>query len=306
MKKISIVSPCYNEEKNLAQVYAEVKNVFVNHLKNYEYEHIFIDNASTDSSELILRKIASEDKNVKVILNSRNFGSIKSPIHGLFQATGDAIILLASDLQDPPNLIIDFVKSWERGNEIIIGIKTNTHESKILFAIGTLYYNLISKISETKPAKNYNGFGLYDKKIIELIKKLEDPYPYFRGLVFKVGFKIDQIKFVQPKRNHGISSSNFYSLFDVAMLGICTNSKIPFRIFTFIGFIMLAFSIATTIIKLLLGNVFEINLSPTILSLFFLSSLLLLLGGILGEYISIILTKITKEPLAIERERINF
>lgn len=310
MKKISIVSPCYNEEKNLDQVYEEVKDVFTNHLKEYEYEHIFIDNASTDTSELILRKIAAQDKNVKVILNSRNFGHIKSPVHGLFQATGDAIILLVSDLQDPPKMIIDFVRSWESGNEIVIGVKTDSEESAAMFAIRSLYYNIINKISETKLAKNYTGFGLYDKKIIELLKKLEDPYPYLRGLVFKVGFKMDRKYYIQPKRKRGITSNNFYTLYDMAMLGICTHSKVPLRFFTISGFVMGALSMlvafAYLILKLIFWNSFQLGIAPIIISLFFFSALQLFSIGIIGEYIGVILTKVTKEPLAIERERINF
>lgn len=243
MKKISIVSPCYNEEKNLLAVYSEVKNQFEHHLSGYEYEHIFIDNNSTDTSAEILRNLALQDNNVKVIFNSRNFGHIRSPVYGLYQATGDAVILLVSDLQDPPNLLPELVKKWEDGSEIVVAIKKESEESAVMFAIRTLYYNIINKISETKLAKNYTGFGIYDKKVIKVMQSFDDPYPYLRGLIFKIGFKVDRIYYVQPKRKRGVTSNNFYTLYDLAMLGICTHSKVPLRFFTLSGFAIATFSL---------------------------------------------------------------
>ena len=310
MKKISIVSPCYNEEKNLQAVYNEVKIQFHEHLKNYEYEHIFIDNSSTDHSAEILREIASKDKNVKIILNSRNFGHIRSPMHALFQSTGDATILLVSDLQDPPNLIPQLVKKWEEGNQVVVAVKKESEESAVMFAIRSLYYNIINKISETKLVKNFTGFGLYDKQVITVLKSFDDPYPYFRGLVFKVGFKVDQIFYVQPVRKRGVTSNNFYTLYDMAMLGICTHSKVPLRVFTISGFLLAIFSLFISIIylilKIIFWNSFQLGLAPIIIGVFFFSSVQLFSIGIIGEYIGVILTKISKEPLVIERERINF
>ncbi len=309
MKKISIVSPCYNEEKNLNAVYLEVKNQFEN-LKNYEYEHIFIDNASIDQSPEILRELASKDKRVKVIFNSRNFGHIRSPAYGLYQATGDAIILLVSDLQDPPNLIPELIKKWEEGNKIVVAIKKESEESAVMFAIRTLYYNIINKISETKLAKNYTGFGIYDKKVIEVLKSFDDPYPYLRGLIFKVGFQVDKIYYVQPKRKRGVTSNNFYTLYDLAMLGICTHSKVPLRFFTLSGFAIASMSLLASfiylIVKLIFWNSFQLGMAPLIIGLFFFSAVQLFSIGIIGEYIGVILTKITKEPLVIEKERLNF
>jgi glycosyltransferase involved in cell wall biosynthesis len=309
MKKISIVSPCYNEEKNLNAVYLEVKAQFEN-LKSYEYEHIFIDNASIDQSQEILRELASKDKRVKVIFNSRNFGHIRSPAYGLYQATGDAIILLVSDLQDPPNLVPELIKKWEEGNQIVVAIKKESEESAVMFAIRTLYYNIINKISETKLAKNYTGFGIYDKKVIDVLKLFDDPYPYLRGLIFKVGFKVERIYYVQPKRKRGVTSNNFYTLYDLAMLGICTHSKVPLRFFTLSGFAIAGLSLFASlvflILKLIFWNSFQLGLAPLIIGLFFFSAVQLFSIGIIGEYIGVILTKITKEPLVIEKERLNF
>ncbi len=310
MKKISIVSPCFNEEKNLELVYNEVKTQFLQNLPNYEYEHIFIDNCSTDNSSEILRTISSNDSNVKVILNSRNFGHIRSPVHALFQATGHATILLVSDLQDPPELIPQLVKKWEDGNKIVVAIKKESEESALMFAIRGIYYNLINKISETKLVKNFTGFGLYDQKVIEVLKLFDDPYPYLRGLIFKVGFKSDQIYYVQPKRKRGITSNNFYSLYDMAMLGICSHSKVPLRVFTISGFILASLSLIASVIYLILKlafwNSFQLGLAPLIIGVFLFSSVQLFSIGIIGEYIALILTKVTKEPLVIEEERINF
>lgn len=310
MKKITIVSPCYNEEKNLHAVYQEVKKQFDENLKQYDYEHIFIDNASTDDSPNILRELASQDNRVKVIFNSRNFGHIRSPMYGLYQGSGDAIILLVSDLQDPPNLIPELIAKWEAGNKIVVAIKRESEESAVMFAIRTLYYNIINKISETKLAKNYTGFGIYDKKVIQILQSFDDPYPYLRGLIFKVGFQTDHIYYIQPKRKRGVTKNNFYTLYDLAMLGICTHSKVPLRFFTISGFIIAALSILISllylILKLIFWNSFSLGIAPLVISLFFFSAVQIFSIGIIGEYIGVILTKITKEPLVIEKERLNF
>jgi glycosyltransferase involved in cell wall biosynthesis len=310
MKKISIVSPCFNEEKNLQAVYSEVKSQFENNLKNYEYEHIFIDNCSTDKSHEILRDLATQDQHVKVIFNSRNFGHIRSPVHALFQSTGDATIQLVSDLQDPPALIPDLVKKWEEGNKIVVCVKKESEESAVMFAIRGLYYNLINKISDTKLVKNFTGFGLYDKKVITVLKSFDDPYPYLRGLIFKVGFRTDQIFYVQPKRKRGVTSNNFYTLYDIAMLGICSHSKVPLRFFTITGFALGTLSLLASmiylILKLIFWNSFQLGMAPLIIGVFFFSSIQLFSIGIIGEYIGLILTKVTKEPLVIEEERLNF
>ena len=310
MKKISIVSPCFNEEKNLRAVHAEVASQFKQFLPDYEYEHIFIDNCSTDQSTTILRELATIDKNVKVIFNSRNFGHIRSPAYGLYQSTGDATILLVSDLQDPPDLIPTLVKKWEEGNQIVVCIKKESEESAVMFAIRSLYYNTINKISETQLAKNYTGFGIYDKRVITILKSFEDPYPYLRGLIFKVGFQVDRIYYVQPKRKRGVTSNNFYTLYDLAMLGICTHSKVPLRFFTISGFVLallsLLVSFAYLAYKLIYWDSFQLGLAPLIIGMFFFAAVQIFSIGIIGEYVGVILTKLTKEPLVIEKERLNF
>lgn len=310
MKKISIVSPCYNEEKNIETLYTEVKKQFTDHLTGYQYEHIFIDNCSTDNSPDILRELAKRDPNVKVIFNSRNFGHIRSPAYALLQASGDAVLQMVSDLQDPPNLIPEFVKKWEAGNEVVIGVKSESEESMVMFAIRKLYYNLINKISETKLEKNYTGFGIYDKKIINILKTFDDPYPYLRGIIFKIGFNVDKIYYTQPKRKRGVTKNNFYTLYDIAMLGICTHSKVPLRFFTISGFIIASLSLFISLIylimKLIFWDSFQMGLAPIVIGLFFFSAIQIFSIGIIGEYIGVILTKVTKEPLVIEKERLNF
>jgi len=217
---------------------------------------------------------------------------------------------LVSDLQDPPELIPELIKKWEEGNKIVVAVKKESEESALMFAIRGMYYNLINKISETKLVKNFTGFGLYDKKVLEMLKLFDDPYPYLRGIIFKVGFKVDQIYYVQPKRKRGITSNNFYSLYDMAMLGICSHSKVPLRVFTMSGFFLASLSLLASIIylilKLVFWNSFQLGLAPLIIGVFFFSSIQLFSIGIIGEYIGVILTKITKEPLVIEKERINF
>jgi glycosyltransferase involved in cell wall biosynthesis len=311
MKKISIVSSCYNEEGNVEELYLQVKAELVK-FPHYCYEQIFIDNGSIDKTIEVLRKIAAQDKNIKIIVNSRNFGHIRSPIHGILQASGDAIIYMASDLQDPPSLIAKFIKKWEEGYKMALAVKTSSSESFILFAIRKLYYYLISKFSDgnLKIIKNFTGFGLYDKQVIEIIKKIDDPYPYFRGLISEIGFEPAIIEFHQPQRKSGVTKNNFYTLYDNAMLGLTNHSKVPLRLVTFLGFISSTFSLIAAIFylfaKLIFWNHFTVGIAPIIIGLFFFSSLQLLFIGIIGEYIGSIHTQILKRPLVIEQERINF
>jgi glycosyltransferase involved in cell wall biosynthesis len=229
MKMISIVTPCYNEEGNVKELYAQVKAVF-NQMGKYTYEHIFIDNASKDNTLLLLKEMASEDTNVKIIANSRNFGHIRSPYHALLQASGDAVILLVADLQDPPKMIIDFLAKWEEGFKVVLGVKTESEESFLMFSIRKMYYNFINRVSEIELTKNNTGFGLYDKQIIQILRDIDDPYPYFRGLISDIGFESYKIEYVQPVRKRGITKNNFYTLYDIAMLGITNHSKIPLRL----------------------------------------------------------------------------
>lgn len=310
MKLISVVTPCYNEQDNVRLAYEEVKKRFTNELKNYKYEHIFVDNNSTDNTQNELRKLAGEDSNVKIILNARNFGHIRSPVYGTLQAQGDAVVWFVADLQDPADLIVKFVKKWEDGFKMVLGVKVVSEESSLFFAIRKMYYNLVTKLSDVELVKNFTGFGLYDKSIVEIIRKINDPYPYFRGLICDIGFEKALIPYQQPVRKRGITKNNFFTLFDIAMLGITSHSKVPLRLATMIGFTMGAFSflisILYLIIKLIRWDSMQLGLAPLVIGLFFFSSVQLFFIGIIGEYIGNIHTQVLKRPLIVEKERINF
>jgi polyisoprenyl-phosphate glycosyltransferase len=308
-KKISIVTPCYNEEENVNQVYQQVKKVF-SLLPDYTYEHIFIDNCSKDNTTKILKEIAEADQNVKIIINSRNFGHIRSPFHGLMNATGDAVISLVADLQDPPSMIPAFLEYWESGFKIVVGIKSKSEESWLFFHIRKLYYSIATKLAENELLQNFTGFGLYDKTIIDICRRLEDPYPYFRGMISEIGFEIKKIPYLQPLRKRGITKNNFYTLYDIGMLGITNHSKVPLRLATFGGLIISFFSFLTAIVylvyKLIFWNSFSLGVAPLVIGFFFFGSVQLFFIGILGEYIGSIQTQVLKRPLVIEKERINF
>lgn len=303
------MTPCFNEEKNVENTYHEIKKVF-SKISNYDYEHIFIDNDSSDKTVELLKKIAKNDKKVKLIVNVRNFGQVRSPYYGVLQCSGDAVITMAADLQDPPLLIPIFIDRWEKGCKIVIGIKDKSEESPIIFIIRKVFYHLIKRISETDHINNFTGYGLYDKKFIDVIRELNDPYPYFRGLVSELGFKRKEIRYTQAKRKSGKTSNSFFSLYDVAMLGFVNHSKLPLRLASFIGFFVAAMSLIVSlgylIDKLINWNEFNAGTAPLVIGLFFFSSIQLIFIGILGEYISAIYTKVRNHPLVIEKERINF
>ncbi len=312
MKKISFVSSCYNEEENVDALYERVMKQADLHKDKYDFEYILVDNCSTDNTAQKLRELAQNDKRVKVILNARNFGHIRSPYYGMMQADGDAVIYLASDLQDPPELISDFIQKWEDGYKIVLGMKTKSEESFLFFLIRRAYYELISRIADddTNLVKNCTGFGLYDKKIMDEIRKIDDPYPYLRGLICEIGFEKAFVEFKQPSRKRGVTKNNFYTLYDNAMVGIVKHSKVPLRLMTFLGF---GFSFASLLIaflylvlKLMFWDEFSFGLAPIIISLFFLGSVQLFCMGVLGEYIGAIYTRVNKKPVVVEKERINF
>lgn len=308
MKKIGIMTPCFNEEENVKELYSRIKKVFQG--LNYEYEHLFVDNCSTDNTVKILEDIAYSDKNIKIIVNSRNFGHIRSPMHGLLQAEGDAIIVMCSDLQDPPELIPEFIKKWEEGYKIVLGKKTRSKENKFIYPLRTLYYRFLKKISEVELLENVTGFGLYDRTIIEIIKDLNEPYPYTRGIICEIGFEKAFIEYTQPKRKHGITKNNFYTLYDMAMLGITSYSKVPLRIAAIAGFCMsiLSLIIALTylILKLIYWERFDAGIAPVLIGIFFFSAIQLFFLGIIGEYIGVLLARVTDRPYVIEKRRINF
>ena len=308
-KLISVVTPCYNEEGNVEEVYQQVKSVF-DSLSGYNYEHILIDNASSDSTVAILKEIAIKDNSVKIIINTRNFGHIRSPYYAMMQANGEAVINLVADLQDPPEIIADFIKKWEEGYKLVSGIKTKSEESFVFFGIRKFYYYLINKLSDTELVKNFTGFGLYDREVINELKKINDTYPYLRGLVSELGYDLAKIEYKQPLRKKGLTKNNFYTLYDMAMLGITNHSKIPLRFATFIGFVtsILSLLVGTfyLIYKLVYFEKFDVGIAPLVVGLFFFGAVQLFFIGIIGEYIGSTHTQVLKRPLVIEKERVNF
>jgi len=309
-KKISIVTPCYNEEPNVAELYRQVKAQFDKLSERYDYEHIFIDNASTDNTVGELKKLAAVDKNVKIIVNAMNFGHIRSPFYGLCQATGDAALLMVADLQDPPELIPQFLEQWESGHRVVIGIKNKSKENPLMYGLRTMFYKMIKKISETRQIENFTGFGLYDKTFVELLRSIDDPYPYMRGLVAEYGGDLGEVIYTQPKRLHGKTHNNFYTLYDMAMLGFVNHSKVPLRMASFLGFICSAFSLLVALVyflyKLFYWDSFQVGQAPLVIGMFFFASVQLFFLGIVGEYVGSILTQVRRRPLVIEKERINF
>jgi polyisoprenyl-phosphate glycosyltransferase len=308
MKTISIVTPCFNEAENVEELYLRIQMT----LKeiHFDYEHIFIDNSSTDETVNILKTIALNDKHVKIIVNSRNFGHIRSPYYGLLQGSGDAVIILASDLQDPPELIPEFIRKWEDGYKVVIGVKTKSEEFGLFYFLRSLYYRILRSLSDVRLIDNYTGFGLYDQRVIEILRTINDPYPYFRGLIADIGFEMAEIAFTQPRRKRGITKNNFYTLYDMAMLGVTNYTKIPLRLATMFGFFSALVSFLVGLIyliyKLIFWYQFSLGSAPLVIGLFFLGSVQLMFLGIVGEYIGAIYTQVMRRPLVIEKERINF
>lgn len=308
-KVITIVSPTYNEEENVLLFYSRVNEVIKNIL-NYQFEFLFIDNASTDETANILKDLAKQDKKIKVIINTRNFGHIRSPYWGIIQSQGDATIYLASDLQDPPELIPKFIDAWESGFKVVLGVKPKSKLNFISHQLRKVYYIFLNKISDVPIIKNSTGFGLYDKEVLNEVRKINDPYPFFRGIIADLGYEIKQIPFIQKRRARGISKNNFFTLYDIGMLGIVNHSIVPIRIASLIGFFVgsLSFLAALTflILKLIYWNSFPVGISPIIIGMFFMFGLIFIFIGFLGEYIGSIHTYIQKRPVVVEKERINF
>lgn len=306
---LSIVTPCYNEEENIRNIRKKVVEI-TSAIKEYKFEHIFIDNASTDRTQRILRDMSKQDKNLKVIFNLKNFGQLRSPYHGLLQANGAAVILIAADFQDPPELIKKFIEEWQNGHDVVIGIKNKSKEHKLMFALRKAYYRLIKRMSETDQIENFTGFGLYSRSFLNILRELPDALPYFRGLVAEYSVNRSEICYTQPKRENGKTKNNFFTLYDVAMVGFVNHSKLPLRISSFIGFGMALLSLMIAlfylVFKITHWNEFDLGLAPLIIGLFFFSSVQLFFIGIIGEYIGAIYTQSKKRPLVIERERLNF
>ncbi len=312
MKKISIVSGCYNEKDNVDDLCNRIHKVMEAFVDRYEYEIIIVDNCSVDGTQDRLRELARDDKRLKLIFNARNFGHIRSPYYGIVNAYGDAVIYLASDLQDPPELISEFIQKWELGFKIVLAQKNQSEESLFMSAIRKSFYSVLRFISddETELVQNYTGFGLYDKKVIDIARMIDDPYPYFRGLISEIGFERAIVKFKQPLRKKGKTKNNFYTLYDNAMIGIVKHSKVPLRLMTFVGFVLATVSMAVAVgyfaYKLLFWDRFNLGIAPVVIGLFFFASVQLFSLGIIGEYVGAIYTRVNKKPLVVEKERINF
>lgn len=309
VRTVSVVAACFNEEENVEALRGEIDAIFAS-LPQFTYELIFIDNHSTDRTVERIKDMAALDKRVKLIVNARNFGHIRSPFHGFLQATGEAVIIMASDFQDPPSLIREFLDQWMAGHKIVVAVKKQSRESTTMWLIRSFYYHLLHKIADVHVIQNFTGFGLYDHKVVEIIRTLDDPYPYFRGIIAEIGFQPVEIPFVQPTRKRGITKNNFYTLYDMAMLGITSHSKVPIRLATMggfiLGFISLLISLAYLAMKLIFWNSFSLGMAPIVVGVFFFGSIQLFFIGLLGEYVAAIHTHIMKRPLVIEQERVNF
>ncbi|HEX3893329.1 MAG TPA: glycosyltransferase family 2 protein [Terracidiphilus sp.] len=309
-KLITIITPCYNEELNVRELHRRLMAVAAQ-LLEYRFEHLFIDNASTDGTVEVLRAMAAEDTTVKVIVNARNVGPDRSGMHALLQARGDAVGGLVADLQDPPELFIDMIRAWESGFPIVAAIKNTSDENGFMYQIRTSYYKLVARLTNVKVLEHFTGFGLYDRSVVEKIRTgFPDPYPYFRGMIAELGLPIARIFYNQNRRERGITSNNFYSLYDFGMLGITNLSKVPLRLVVFFGFVsaFISFAIGAFYLayKLLFWNRFNMGIAPVVLGLFFLGSVQLIALGIIGEYVGSIHTLVLKRPLVTEKERINF
>lgn len=308
-KVISIFTPCYNEEGNVYDMYQKVTEV-MKQLPQYEYEYVLIDNHSTDNTPLILRKIAAEDKRVKVIFNVRNFGPSRSGSYGFFQTTGDASICLACDFQDPPELIPEFIKKWEEGYKVVWGKKTAAEEKVLIHLARRLYYKIIKKFADSQQYEDVTGFGLYDKQVVQLMKDVKDPAPNFRNLVGEFGFEVGFVEYFQPLRKRGKSSYNFMKYVDVALTSLVTTSRVPLKLAVFLGTIVAGLSFIVGLIylvlKLIFWDNFTIGVAPVVIGMFFIGAVQLLFIGILGEYISEILLRLMNRPLVIEEDRLNF
>jgi polyisoprenyl-phosphate glycosyltransferase len=309
-KRITIVTPCYNEELNVRELHRRTRAV-MDALPQYEYRHIFIDNASHDGTVAVLRAMAAEFPEVQVIVNARNFGHLRSPMHAFLEADGDAMGFICADLQEPPELFTTLLARWEEGFPVVAAIKTGSEESGLMYAIRTAYYNLVGRLTDVKVMSHFTGFGIYDRRVVEILKKrFRDPYPYFRGMIAEIGFPQAQVTYNQAARQHGLTKNNFYTLYDLAMLGITNLSKVPLRLVTAAGFISAAVSLVLgffyLLYKIVFWNSFSLGVAPLVLGLFFLGSVQLLCLGIIGEYVGSIHTFVQNRPLVIEKERINF
>jgi glycosyltransferase involved in cell wall biosynthesis len=311
VKKISILVPSYNEEKNIVLLYNEIVKMFTNCLPAYDYEILFIDNHSTDSTRSLLREICTENKKVRCIFNARNFGPVKSPYYGLCQTSGDCAVMLYADFQEPVDLIPVFVQEWEKNYKIVIGIKAKSKENPMMRLFRTMYYKLFKKLSdEIEQIEHFDGFGLYDRSFIDVLRNLHEPLPYLKNLVAELSFNRKDIPYTQQKRRFGKSHVSWYRLYNDAMLGFTSYTKVGLRVATIMGFIFSFFSFVTALVyfvlKLVNWDSFSTGIAPLVIGVFFLGSMQLFFIGFIGEYVMAINSRVMDRPLVIEEERINF
>ena len=310
MKKISVLIPCFNETDNVIPISEAVVNEFSVHLPEYDYELVFIDNYSTDGTRQKLEQICSRNEKIKAIFNAKNFGQFNSPFYGICQTTGDCTISMCCDFQDPVNLIPRLVHEWEKGYKIVAAIKTQSEENKILRFLRSCYYKIIKKMSSVEQIEHFTGTGLYDKSFIDVLRRLEDPIPFMRGIVAELGFRRKDIPYMQAKRRAGNTHNNWYTLYDAAMLSFTSYTKVGLRLATFLGFIFavldMVFAIIYLVAKLIWWDRFPMGTAPLLIGMFFMGSIQLIFMGLLGEYVMSINTRMMNRPLVIEEKRINF
>jgi glycosyltransferase involved in cell wall biosynthesis len=303
---VGIVLPCFNEEENVDELYERVVSAFAT-LPDYTFEMLFIDNASSDRTVERLRALATKDQRVRIIVNSRNFGQIRSPFHGIMESGGDCVIAMSTDLQDPPELIPRFLEAWENGASVAVGQKRKSAESPVFWLVRTLYYRIAKSLAEVPLLEHVTGFGLYDRRVVEIMRTYQDPYPYVRGLICDIGLPISVIQYDQPLRKRGLTKNNFFTLFDMAVLGITSHSKAPLRLATIAGFALSALSLLMAILflvlKLMFWNSLASGYAPAVISIFFLASVQIFLIGLVGEYLGAVLQQVRHRPMVVERER---
>ena len=310
MKKISILIPCYNEEENIVPISQAVIETMERDLPEYAFELVFIDNDSTDNTRPLIRKLCEKDKRVKAIFNARNFGQFNSPYYGMLQVTGDCVVEMVADFQDPVDMIPKYVREWEKGYKIVIGIKTSSKENKVMYWLRSCYYRTIKRLSDVEQIEHFTGSGLYDREFIEVLRNLNDPTPFLRGIVAELGYKRKEIPYEQPKRRAGKTHNNFYRLYDAAMLSVTSYTKAGLRLATFFGFFCslasMCIALVYLVMKLIWWDRFPAGMAPMLIGMLFLGSVQIFFIGLLGEYIMSINQRVMKRPLVIEEERLNF
>ncbi len=310
MKKISVVIPCYNEEENVGPITEAVGKIFRRELPAYDYEILLIDNDSQDGTRSRIRELCRENRRIKAIFNAKNFGQFNSPYYAMLQSDGDATVLMAADFQDPPSMIPQYVRAWEEGYRIAVGIKTHSEEKPLMYWLRSQYYKWIRRLSEVDQIEHFTGFGLYDRSFIRVLRKLDDPTPFLRGIVAELGYRRKEIPYDQPRRRAGKTSNNFYKLYDAGMLSVTSYTKFGLRLATFVGMLTMMVSLIIALVylvmKLLYWDRFQAGLVPLLVGMLFLGSVIIFFIGMMGEYILTINQRVMHRPLVVEEERLNF